>query len=31
MNPRPVRAPGGVYTKRRYEVMRKEGAHDGDS
>src|SRR5258707_4231511 len=28
---RPVRAPGGVYTGRRYDVVRKEGAQDGDS
>src|ERR1051326_7020747 len=28
---RPVRAVGGVYTERRYDVMRKEGAQDGDS
>src|SRR5260370_22366240 len=28
---RPVRAPGGVYTGRRYDVARKEGAQDGDS
>src|SRR5262252_1082145 len=28
---RPVRAVGGVYTGRRYDVMRKEGAQDGDS
>src|SRR5580704_15519058 len=27
---RPVRAPGGVYTGRRYDVVRKEGAQDGD-
>src|SRR5260221_3390661 len=28
---RPVRAVGGVYTGRRYDVVRKEGAQDGDS
>src|SRR5262249_60199374 len=28
---RPVRAVGGVYTGRRYDVVRKEGARDGDS
>src|SRR5260370_25815547 len=28
---RPVRAPRGVYTGRRYDVVRKEGAQDGDS
>src|SRR5216684_6041875 len=28
---RPVRPPGGVYTGRRYDVVRKEGAQDGDS
>src|SRR5579862_2038296 len=28
---RPVRAAGGVYTGRRYDVVRKEGAQDGDS
>src|SRR5258708_11402305 len=28
---RPVRAPGGVYTGRRYDVVRKERAQDGDS
>src|SRR5258708_39673565 len=28
---RPVRAPGGVYTAWRYDVVRKEGAQDGDS
>src|SRR5258707_6320853 len=28
---RPVRAPGGVYTGRRYDVVREEGAQDGDS
>src|SRR5689334_25436107 len=28
---RPVRALGGVYTGRRYDVVRKEGAQDGDS
>src|SRR5258708_32602333 len=28
---RPVRAPGGVYTGRRYDVVRQEGAQDGDS
>src|SRR5689334_9162338 len=28
---RPVRGPGGVYTGRRYDVARKEGAQDGDS
>ena len=27
---RPVRAVGGVYTGRRYDVMRREGAQDGD-
>src|SRR5258708_15378056 len=27
---RPVRAAGGVYTGRRYDVVRKEGAQDGD-
>src|ERR1700683_1522297 len=27
---RPVRALGGVYTGRRYDVVRKEGAQDGD-
>src|SRR6476620_7030726 len=27
---RPVRAPGGVYTGRRHDVMRGEGAQDGD-
>src|SRR5258708_24661309 len=26
-----VRAPGGVYTGRRYDVIPKEGAQDGDS
>src|SRR6266566_3902458 len=26
---RPVRAVGGVYTGRRYDVVRKEGAQDG--
>src|SRR5258705_2740280 len=28
---RPVRGPGGVYTGRRYDVVREEGAQDGDS
>src|SRR5580693_8201919 len=28
---RPVRVVGGVYTGRRYDVVRKEGAQDGDS
>src|SRR5215471_9552728 len=28
---RPVRPPGGVYTGRRHDVVRKEGAQDGDS
>src|ERR1043166_3912143 len=28
---RPVRAVGGVHTGRRYDVVRKEGAQDGDS
>src|SRR5690348_5809872 len=28
---RPLRAVGGVYTGRRYDVVRKEGAQDGDS
>src|ERR1051326_1183641 len=28
---RPVRAVGGVYTGRRYDVTRKEGTQDGDS
>src|SRR5262249_32603661 len=28
---RPVRAGGGVYTGRRHEVVRREGAQDGDS
>src|SRR5215831_16387278 len=28
---RPVRAVGGVYTGRRYDVVPKEGAQDGDS
>src|SRR5689334_4322762 len=28
---RPVRAVGGVYTGRRYDVVRKEGTQDGDS
>src|SRR6201986_3427633 len=28
---RPVHAVGGVYTGRRYDVVRKEGAQDGDS
>src|SRR5215831_763782 len=28
---RPVRAVGGVYTGRRHDVVRKEGAQDGDS
>src|SRR6185312_13572975 len=28
---RPVRGVGGVYTGRRYDVVRKEGAQDGDS
>src|SRR5260370_9507847 len=28
---RPLRAPGGAYTGRRYDVVRKEGAQDGDS
>src|SRR5215472_15624699 len=28
---RPVRAAGGVYTGRRYDVVRKEGAQDGDN
>src|SRR5258707_2449669 len=28
---RAVRAVGGVYTGRRYDVVRKEGAQDGDS
>src|SRR5260221_672540 len=28
---RPVRGPGGVYTGPRYDVVRKEGAQDGDS
>src|SRR5260370_10970863 len=28
---RPVRVAGGVYTGRRYDVVRKEGAQDGDS
>src|SRR5260370_40434716 len=28
---RPVRAVGGVYTGRRYDVVREEGAQDGDS
>src|SRR5215468_8031812 len=28
---RPFRAVGGVYTGRRYDVMRKERAQDGDS
>src|SRR5882724_12430589 len=28
---RPVRSPGGVYTGRRYDVVREEGAQDGDS
>src|SRR6266568_3460084 len=28
---RPVRAVGGVYTGQRYDVVRKEGAQDGDS
>src|SRR5215831_2596817 len=28
---RPVRPPGGVYTGRRHDVVREEGAQDGDS
>src|SRR5499427_4697151 len=28
---RPVRKVGGVYTGRRHDVVRKEGAQDGDS
>src|SRR6516225_10207282 len=28
---RPVRVVGGVYTGRRYDVVREEGAQDGDS
>src|SRR5258708_21258630 len=28
---RPVRAPAGVYTGRRYDVVRQQGAQDGDS
>src|SRR5215470_17062444 len=28
---RPVHAAGGVYTGRRYDVVRREGAQDGDS